>query len=66
MIEVGYYYQKGDKWMMCYNHFHNVQKALRFLFMLKKHPKMVYMSLHCDDKYDENYLRRKTRIDEVR
>ena len=63
MIEIGYYYTRGDgKWILCYNKFHNVKKALRFLFMLKKHPKMVYHELHCDDPYDDQYLRRKAGI----
>ena len=59
MIEVSYYYRKGDKWILCYNHFTNTQKAMRFLFMLKKSPDKVYMALHCDDPYDDQYLRKK-------
>lgn len=59
MIEVQYYYKKSDKWILCHNYFHNTQKALRFLFVLKKSPNMVYMALHCDDPYDDQYLRRK-------
>ena len=63
MIEVSYYYTRGDgKWTLCTNYFHKKEKALRFLFMLKKHPKMVFMELHADDTWEAEWLRRKASL----
>ena len=66
MIEIGYYYKKGDKWILVYQNFHNYQKALRFMFMIKNRPNMVFMSINGDDKYEIDLIRRKTGVDIVK
>ena len=67
MIEIGYYYEKAPgHWILCTNKFKDPQKALRFMFMLKKHPKMVFMEIHGDDTYQIEWIRRKAGVDDVR
>ena len=62
MIEVSYYYDSQGTWKWCSNNFQDVNKAMRFIWMVIKNPKMVFMELHCDDPYDEEYLRRKCKL----
>lgn len=63
MIEISYYYEQSQgKWILCTNNFHNVNKAIRFMYVIQKNPRMVYMALHCDDPYDDKYIRRRFKI----
>lgn len=67
MINIEYYYNiSSTKWIYCSKTFHNSQKALRFMFVLKNHPKMVFMAIHGDDTYEVEWIRRKAGVDDVR
>ena len=57
-IEVWFAYYRGNgRWTREVKKFKNEVKAAKFIHMLKTHPKMVFMELHCDDPYDDWYIR---------
>lgn len=59
MIDVEYaYIRKNNSIIKCTASFRNVNSAIRFIFKCFNHPNMVFMSLTCDDAYDEDYIRR--------
>lgn len=64
MIEITYYYNYSEgNWRQVTQKFHDWHKAFRFMFVLKKSPKMVFLSITGDDKYEVDLIRRKTGVD---
>ena len=62
-IIVEYAYNKGNGiWSREFKKFHDPNKAIRFIYMMNSSAKMVYMALHCDDSYDDLYIRRKCHL----
>ena len=63
MIEVGFAYYRGNgRWTRESKKFHSPEKAIRFIYMMNKSANMVYMELHCDDSWDDAYIRRKCHL----
>ena len=63
MIEVQFAYYRGEgKWTRESKKFQKADKAIRFIYMMNNSAKMVYMALHCDDEYDDAYIRRKCKL----
>lgn len=63
MIEISYYYEQSQgKWILCTNYFHKLDKAIRFMYVIQKNPKMVWHELHCDDPWDDKQIRRRFKI----
>lgn len=63
MIEVEFAYYRGNgRWTRESKKFFKADKAIKFIYVLKNSPKMVYMELNCDDPYDEAYIRRKCNL----
>ena len=63
MIEISYYYEQSPgHWILCTNYFHRLDKAIRFMYVVKRHPRMVYHELHCDDTWDEQQIRRRFKL----
>ena len=61
MIEVKFYYQRTNgHWYTGFKTFHDVHKAIRFIYKCNISPKMVYSGeVECDDPYDQDLISRR-------
>lgn len=66
MIEIYYYYYRKDHTTGSASQtFTSIVKAIRFLYAMKKNPRMYIIRWACDDPYDNEILSRKFSLTEI-